>query len=293
MVRCHVCGKDEQMPYRCSYCGNPHCSDHRLPEAHLCPEKNQAAAARLQRTFTGDPGVEVKNKGWGSGQASAEASGWDAPLGRHEGKTALYTLVLIGAVFVAEILVQASLGTQAFERLFVLDANWPNKPWTLITSVFAHGGFNHILFNGIVLFFFGPILERRIGSRRFLALMLASGVLAGLAQVTFYATFLGHEQGVVGISGALMGIMGTLTVLGPRITVLLFFIIPAPLWALTIGYAVLDTMGLFAAGGGIAHLAHLAGLAVGLVVGFRLRDQGFKFPGRSGHLNAGMSQSRW
>lgn len=271
------------MPYRCSYCGNNHCDDHRLPEAHMCAGKHKAAQARLQRELTGDPGVDVKGPSWSQRQ-TVRGSGWDRDLGRFEGKVTFYLLGLAVAVFILELVVQQSYGLAAFERLFVLDASWPSKPWTLITSVFAHGSFNHILFNGLVLFFFGPLLERRIGSRRFLALVLAGGVLAGLAQVSFYATFLGQDQGVVGISGALMAIMGALTVLGPRLTVLIFFIVPAPLWALTIGYAALDTLGLFAQTGSIAHIAHLAGLALGLIVGFRLRDKGFKFPGQAGHI---------
>lgn len=269
------------MPYRCSYCGNPHCDDHRLPEAHMCPEKHKADAARRQRELTGDPGIEIQNKP-GRGQ-TVRGSGWDRDLGGVEGNVALYLLGAIVVVFILELIVQQTWGPGAFSALFVLDAAFLSKPWTIITSIFAHGSFNHLLFNGIVLFFFGPLLEKRIGSRRFLALVLASGAIAGLAQVGLTVS-LGERGGVIGISGALMGIMGALTLLGPRLTVLIFFIIPAPLWALTIGYAALDTLGLFYSTGNVAHMAHLAGLAIGLFVGYRLREQGFKFPGQSGHM---------
>lgn len=277
------------MPYRCTYCGKPHCGEHRLPEAHLCPEVGKAAAARLHRELTGDPGVEVR----GVGGRRAGSPGLSRSLGRHEGRITFYFLGAIVGVFILEFLVLGSGGIDAFRRWFVLDATWPSKPWTLVSSIFAHdpSGLNHILFNGIALFFFGPLLERRIGSRRFLWLFLSGGALAGLAQVLLYSTILQSEQGVVGASGALMAVLGALTVLGPRLTVLIFFVIPAPLWALTIGYALIDIFGLMAATGGIAHMAHLAGLALGLVVGYRLRDQGFKFPGQAGHVTR--AAPRW
>jgi membrane associated rhomboid family serine protease len=177
-----------------------------------------------------------------------------------------------------------------FSFLFVLDADWWTKPWTLLTSVFAHGGLGHLFFNGIILFFFGPLLEKRIGAKAFLGLVLAGGVLAGLTQVTFYSTFLGQESGVLGISGALMAVMGALTVLGPHIRVLIFFFIPAPLWAMMLGYAALDLLGFLGGGGGVAHLAHLTGLAVGLAAGWRWRQEGYAFPKRRTRLQGGMRQ---
>ncbi|MGH2670286.1 MAG: rhomboid family intramembrane serine protease, partial [bacterium] len=205
-----------------------------------------------------------------------------------EGRVAYAMLGVLVAVFLAEHMVLASQGEAAFRRAFVLEADFAEKPWTVVTSIFAHDPFNfsHILLNGLVLFFFGPLLEGRIGSRRFLLLFLVGGAIAGLAQVTLYAAFLHQESGVVGASGALMSVMGALTVLAPRLTVLVFFVIPAPLWALTMVYAAIDVLGLMAATGSIAHMAHLGGLAFGLAMGKRMRDQGYRFPGPAGHVTA-------
>lgn len=278
------------MPYRCSYCDNVYCEQHRLPESHDCHGAHKAAQAARERRRTGHPGVEVEGGGFtttqqrSGGQASVP---FGDSMGALEGNVTKYLLVAIAAVFALELFVQ-STAPDLFETLFVLDASWPSKPWTLLSSVFAHGSFTHILFNGIILFFFGPLLEKRIGSRRFLYLVLAGGILAGLAQVSFYSTFLNEQSGVLGISGALMAIMGALTVLGPRLKVLIFFIVPAPLWLLTIGYAVLDTFGFLAQTGNIAHLAHLTGLVLGLAAGWRLRQAGYAFPGRTGQVQAGM-----
>jgi membrane associated rhomboid family serine protease len=290
------------MPYRCSYCDSVHCEQHRLPEAHMCPGKHEAEARARERRRSGHPGVEVEGSTFGnetSRSGSRRQFGGGGLLDRLEGQLTKYLLYAIVGVFILEVAVEPRLltgfgpGEQAnrlFNFLFVLDADWWTKPWTLVTSVFAHGGFGHLLFNGIILFFFGPLLERRIGSRKFLGLVLAGGILAGVAQVGFYSTFLGDARGVLGISGALMAVMGALTVLGPHIRVLIFFFIPAPLWAMMLGYAALDLAGFIGGGGGIAHLAHLTGLALGLAAGWRWRQQGYAFPKRRSRVQGGMRQ---
>jgi membrane associated rhomboid family serine protease len=288
------------MPYHCSYCNSVHCEQHRLPEAHSCPGKSEAEARARERRRSGHPGVDVQGGGWTDSEPSGR--GINGPSGlwdKLQGNVTKYLLFAIVGVFVLESVVEPRLltgfgpGEQAnrlFNFLFVLDAGWWTKPWTLLTSVFAHGGLGHLFFNGIILFFFGPLLEKRIGSKPFLGLVLAGGVLAGLTQVTFYSTFLGQESGVLGISGALMAVMGALTVLGPHIRVLIFFIIPAPLWAMMLGYAALDLLGFLGGGGGIAHLAHLTGLALGLAAGWRWRQEGYAFPKRRTQIQGGMQR---
>jgi membrane associated rhomboid family serine protease len=281
------------MPYHCSYCNSVHCEQHRLPEAHSCPGKSEAEARARERRRSGHPGVDVQGGGWTdsepSGRGISGSSGlWD----KLQGNVTKYLLIAIVAVYFLEFIALTVGGEALFRQLFVLDAGWWTKPWTLVTSVFAHSpaGFGHILFNGVILFFFGPLLEKRIGSKPFLGLVLAGGVLAGLTQVTFYSTFLGQESGVLGISGALMAVMGALTVLGPHIRVLIFFIIPAPLWAMMLGYAALDLLGFLGGGGGIAHLAHLTGLALGLAAGWRWRQEGYAFPKRRTQIQGGMQR---
>ena len=82
----------------------------------------------------------------------------------------------------------------------ILEGEW----WRIITSMFLHGGFMHILFNMFSLFLFGPELEKIAGKTRFLAIYFLSGIGGGLAtlltQNMLYAT--------VGASGALFGIFG-------------------------------------------------------------------------------------
>jgi membrane associated rhomboid family serine protease len=55
------------------------------------------------------------------------------------------------------------------------------QPWTIVTYMFLHAGFGHILFNMLSLFFFGPQVEQRLGANRFLILYLAGGFTGALA----------------------------------------------------------------------------------------------------------------
>ena len=144
------------------------------------------------------------------------------------------------------------------------------RPWTLVTSIFLHAGFLHLLVNGMVLFFFGPTLEMRIGRRRFLYVFLGAGILAAAAQLLI----LSGDPVVLGASGAILGVLGSLTVLAPRIPVLLFFLIPMPLWVVTAGFGVLSAaLVFFDPGAPIAHMAHLTGVVVGLAYGYKLKRE--------------------
>lgn len=164
--------------------------------------------------------------------------------------------------------------------------------WTLITSIFMHGGFGHLFVNMISMFFIGNFVERLIGRKRFLWFYMISGIVAGLAFVSLAyfgqdfswgtRVFGGINTFAVGASGALFGLGGLLAVLIPRMKVLVMFIIPAPMW---LAMAVL-MFGLWivsaASGLPVGNTAHLGGLVVGLVYGFYLRG---KYPRKIRMLN--------
>ena len=86
----------------------------------------------------------------------------------------------------------------------------PFRPWTLFTYMFLHAGFMHLLFNMVGLFFFGPRLEARLGSRGFLGLYFLSG-LGGAA-----FTFINFGAPVVGASAAVYGIIIGFAMYWPR-----------------------------------------------------------------------------
>jgi membrane associated rhomboid family serine protease len=270
------------MPYVCKFCKGRFCAAHRLPENHNCAglgayRERMRAEGRVfapQQESPMTPRVSTK--------ARAGAS-LDAFWAKVDGKMTWIILGVCLGVYLLEILVAVSAGEQAFEDVFVIKPNFLLQPWTIVTSIFSHAlpwqapGISHLLFNMLALVFFGASVERLLGTRRYTYLFLGSGIVAGIAQVLVESYALhAPEVGALGASGALMGLMGALVVLAPTLTVLVFFVIPAPLWALVAVYALIDLVGAIAPGDTLAHFAHLTGLAVGAAYGYYLRKRGLR-----------------
>jgi membrane associated rhomboid family serine protease len=151
---------------------------------------------------------------------------------------------------------------------------------TLLTSMFMHGGWMHIIGNMIYLWAFGPEIEDAMGPGRFLAFYLGGGLVAMLAQVASDPT---SRIPVLGASGAIAAVMGAFIVTYPRDrikTVLFFFVffrvafIPA---AFLIGFwFLMQVLNLGAVaqvrGGGVATLAHVAGFLFGVLTARFLED---------------------
>lgn len=135
-----------------------------------------------------------------------------------------------------------------------------SRPWTVITYMFLHGSFTHLFFNLLVLFFFGPRLEARLGGRTFLTLYLVSGVVAALF------SFLTPFVGIVGASGSIYGVVLGYARFWPHDRIYIWAILPVEARWLVIGGTVLSLWGIFllvsgAGAGGVAHHAHLGGFA--------------------------------
>lgn len=178
-------------------------------------------------------------------------------------------LAAIGAVFLLEFVTLFTLGAARFFQLWTITPSWYLQPWSIVTSTLAHSpdSIAHILFNGLILFFFGPILERILGTKRFVWLFLLAGAISGIVQVTI------QNNPALGASGALMMTFGALVVIMPREKLLIYGIIPVPFWVAGIGYAVLDILGVFTPGGNIGNFAHLSGMALGLWLGWHVRQR--------------------
>ena len=283
MPPCDRCGSVTDLPYQCRYCGGSFCGDHRLPESHDCPglEEWDDPTGVFDSGFN-DAVVNQPQSRWAGWLARMGIDpGPGGPLGYFRGNMTFVFLALMWVTFVLQQVSIAVFGVDVHDAVFVLRSEHVLFVWTWVTSVFAHdpGGLLHIAFNSIVLYFFGPIVERKIGSKAFTALFLGAGVAAGLSQVGI--GLLTAPSGVVGASGAILAIMGVLTVLNPNLRVLLFFFIPMPLWMLTLGFAGISVFVMLGAGpgaGNIAHLAHLVGLGIGLVYGEKLRREGVSAP---------------
>jgi len=147
--------------------------------------------------------------------------------------------------------------------------------WRILTFQFLHDGLWHLLGNMLGLFFLGPIVERWLGSRRFLAFYLLCGVSGSIMYVLLWGMGILINSSAVPLIGASAGVFGILmaaALIAPNVNVLLFFILPVPLkyviWgALFIAAAVVIGGGNNAGG----EAAHLGGAALGFLL--------IKYPG--------------
>jgi rhomboid-like protein len=176
-------------------------------------------------------------------------------------------LIIINViVFVAQYLLDSTGGQSGWLTnklaLYSYDTGL-FEPYQLVTHMFAHGGFFHILFNMYALWLFGAVLEKTWGSKRFLIFYLVCGLAAGLTQMFFVS-----QGAAIGASGAVMGLLAAFAYTFPNVE---FFILPIPFPIkakyLAMVYAAIDIFGGFSGGGdGVAHFAHLGGLAMGFIL---------------------------
>ena len=195
---------------------------------------------------------------------------------------------LLIAVNVVVFLFESSLGPRQLAAVTATLGLVPRRLWaypnlpqfmTILTSMFMHGGWWHLISNLWVLFIFGDNVEDRMGHFRYLVFYLLCGVVAALAHAFVSA---GSRVPTIGASGAISGVMGAYVVLFPNARILTF----VPLWILPtlmevralvfIGFWFISQLfnGLFslagAAGvrtyGGVAWWAHLGGFVAGVLV---------------------------
>jgi membrane associated rhomboid family serine protease len=138
----------------------------------------------------------------------------------------------------------------------------------LITYQFMHAGWLHLICNAIAIFTFGSELEYILGARRYLTLMVCSGIVGGVFQMAAalaWPTLFGGA--VVGASAGAFGLVTAFAVMFPHqeLVFLLFFVIPMRLRAKTllIVSLVIALVGFVFQLGNIAHAAHLGGMAMG------------------------------
>lgn len=168
-----------------------------------------------------------------------------------------WALRLIVANFIIFLL--APPGSPLFNAMTFVPALILTRPWTLITYMFLHAGWAHIIFNMLGLFFFGPSLETRLGSRDFLLLYFLSGLGAAILSFIFQPT-----AAVVGASGAVFGVLLGFAYFWPRQPIYIWGILPIQARLLVIILAVMSIYsGFMGAGGSIAHFAHLGGFVAG------------------------------
>lgn len=184
-------------------------------------------------------------------------------------------MVLNGAMFLLAILSGRSGLALFLNEHFrcTLAQVLSGQVWTLLTSVFFHKELFHLLFNMLVLFFFGRTVESDLGKRRFLIYYLIFGVAGSLFSclLTLGPWF---DQPILGASGAIAGVVVFYALTYPKAVIHLFGVLPMPAFVLAAILAGVDLVGLVmdlsnAAAGpqpGIAHGAHLGGMLGGLAL---------------------------
>jgi membrane associated rhomboid family serine protease len=179
------------------------------------------------------------------------------------------TLLIINvAVFCLQLLT-GDLLVGPFALWPTASTQFPNAPsfeiWQLLTYGFMHGSLTHLLFNMLALYMFGGEVERLLGPSHFLQYYLVCVVGAAVAQLVVTSNMNLPPLPTVGASGGVFGLLLAFGMAYPhRRIMLLFPPIPMPAWVFVTLYGMLELyLGVTGSGQGVAHFAHLGGMAAG------------------------------
>jgi len=173
------------------------------------------------------------------------------------------TLALFALVALAQVVLGA-VGPAA--GLFALSPPVADDPWTILTSVYAHGGLGHLVSNSIALVLFGWPVARATSRLRFHAFFVSTGATAGIAQVWLMG-ILGAAAPVLGASGAIFALLGYLLTSNP-VAEGVAASVDVPRW-FVLGFFAVVAAGMTVAtmSPRAALVAHFTGLMLGLVAG--------------------------
>ncbi|MFF0391591.1 rhomboid family intramembrane serine protease [Kitasatospora sp. NPDC004615] len=151
---------------------------------------------------------------------------------------------------------------------------------SVLTSLFVHAGWLHLLGNLLFLFVFGPAVEARLGRVRFLVGYLAIGYLATYGYAVAEAHTADGMRALVGASGAIAGVLGAYLRLWPRarvtvlVPVLLFLPLRFPAWLVLGLWFALQGWSVSSGGSGVAYLVHVIGFVTGWLFAWAARPAG-------------------
>lgn len=197
-----------------------------------------------------------------------------------------YLLIAINAIiFLAEVIVTANFSDRAATNaLLQTYGAIPYKVlggdiFSVISSMFLHGGIAHLIGNMLFLFVFGDNIEDKFGRIKYVLIYIAWGIAAAYAHSFYAVSTGGGEIPAIGASGAVSGVLGAYLVLFPRAKIFTiiaaFFIttvrIPAiayiPFW-----FVMQVILGLLNPLGGVAYFAHIGGFLAGVLTGYVLKN---------------------
>jgi membrane associated rhomboid family serine protease len=167
--------------------------------------------------------------------------------------------------------IPSKLGFTGGSMVVRAPADLLEKVPTMVSSQFLHASWLHLLSNMVVLLFLGKKLEERIGSLKFLAFYLASGIAGNIVYAAFHLS--SHEP-VLGASGAVAGVLAASLLFNPNgivwlpglpifLTVWMF----APFWFISELLNAINEQNVRSTTGGVAYLVHVGGFIFGLVAG--------------------------
>lgn len=201
-------------------------------------------------------------------------------------------LIIINALFfLAEMVLPNGLGNMIIDNLGLYFWESENfRAYQLVTHMFLHANFSHLLFNMFALWMFGRMLEYDLGSKRFLIYFMATGIgaaclhlgvswieiarmkasIADMGANPYAMSMLAARiNGVtIGASGAVFGVLLAFGMLHPN-SIIMLLIPPIPIKAkyFVIGYGVIElVLGVSNSGGNIAHFAHVGGMLFGYLL---------------------------
>ena len=144
------------------------------------------------------------------------------------------------------------------------------EPWQVLTYGFLHDPDNitHIVFNMLALWMFGGPVERLFGSRPFAFYYFVCVIGAAIAQLAVVHFFTGGFYPTLGASGGVMGLLLAFGMMYPQARVIALLLpIPIPAWLFVILYGALELfLGVTGTQAGVAHFAHLGGMAMGFLL---------------------------
>jgi membrane associated rhomboid family serine protease len=183
-----------------------------------------------------------------------------------------YVLDAVMKLFLLE-----KFGTGTLAGILVVPATFPElifKPWSLITYQFLHGGFFHILFNMLVLFWMGKIFVEYLGMKKLLSTYILGGIAGALLFIISYKVVPLYKQWpavpMLGASASVMAIAIAIASYIPDYVIHITLIGRVRLKYVALAFIVIDLMSISGSNGG-GHMAHLGGALYGYLFAMNLK----------------------
>lgn len=196
------------------------------------------------KLYTQTVGTATRERGMGIQDRDyyREGSGGFLDAWSRQG-AAVWIIIITSVVFLAQCLTGSPRDSDLI-RLGCYDPKLilSGEVWRLLTPMLLHLDFWHILFNMVVVYFFGSRLEETYGSREFVLFYVLSGLFAHLVYLLIYVVGLAGAAPAIGASGAVTALVVLFAFNFPRQQILLFFVIPMPAWMLGVIIVILDVL---------------------------------------------------